>query len=66
MPTAKHKSHASPFEPAAAHGWRPTRKRVAKPVDANPEAPLPEEVVQAGEKPATGIASRGSSTSRKI
>ena len=66
MPTAKHKSHASPFEPAAATGWRPARKRVAKPVDANPEAPPPDETVPVGEKPATGIASRGSSTSRKI
>lgn len=66
MPTAKHKSHASPFEPVAAHGWRPARKRVVKPVDSNPETPLPEEVVPVGEKPATGIASRGSSTSRKI
>ena len=66
MPTAEHKSLASPFEPAAAHGWLPARKRVVKPVVSNSETPLPEEVVPAGEKPATGIASRGSSTSRKI
>lgn len=66
MPTAKHKSHASPFEPAAAGGWRPARKRVAKPADANPQAPLPDEVDPAGEKPTNGVASRGSSTSRKI
>ena len=66
MPTAKHRGHASPFEPVAASGWRPARKRVTKPVDAHPEAPLANEVVTADERPATGIVSRDSTTSRKI
>ena len=66
MPTAKHKSHASPFEAAAATGWRPSKKRPVVSPDVKPEsAPAPEET-RAGETPATGIASHGSSTSRKI
>ena len=59
--------HASPFEGSPGpSGWKPTRKRLPQREDASSSTPEQTMERTADEMPTTGIAPRGSVTSRKI
>lgn len=60
-------AHASPFEDdPGPSGWKPTRKRAPPRAGATAATPDGDPARAADEKPTTGIAPRGSVTSRKI